>query len=41
MKCCGEENYFCICIFNWQNVIGTHQSSAHDGSSDLIVKMMD
>ena len=30
---------FCIC--NWQNVLGTHHASAHGGSSDLIVKMLD
>ena len=27
--------------FNWQNVLGTHHASAHGGSSDLIVKMLD
>ena len=26
---------------NWQNVLGTHHASAHGGSSDLIVKMLD
>ena len=29
----------CICI--WQNILGTHHASAHGGSSDLIVKMLD
>ena len=28
-------------IFNLQNVLGTHHASAHGGSSDLIVKMLD
>ena len=28
-----------LCI--WQNVLGTHHASAHGGSSDLIVKMVD
>ena len=26
---------------NWQNVLGTHHASAHGGSFDLIVKMLD
>ena len=26
---------------NRQNVLGTHHASAHGGSSDLIVKMLD
>ena len=26
---------------NWQNVLGTHHASAHGGSSDLIVNMLD
>ena len=30
-----------LCICNWQNVLGTHHASAHGGSSDLIVKMLD
>ena len=30
-----------ICICNWQNVLGTHHASAHGGSSDLIVKVLD
>ena len=30
-----------ICICNWQNVLGSHHASAHGGSSDLIVKMLD
>ena len=30
-----------ICICNWKNVLGTHHASAHGGSSDLIVKMLD
>ena len=30
-----------VCICNWQNVLGTHHASAHGGSSDLIVKMLD
>ena len=31
----------CLCICNWQNILGTHHASAHGGSSDLIVKMLD
>ena len=30
-----------ICIGYWQNVLGTHHASAHGGSFDLIVKMLD
>ena len=30
-----------IYICNWQNVLGTHHASAHGGSSDLIVNMLD
>ena len=37
--CCRP--VWCICICNWQNVLGTHHASAHGGSSDLIVKMLD
>ena len=33
--------YECSYICNWQNVLGTHHASAHGGSSDLIVKMLD
>ena len=36
-----ENTSNCICICSWQNVLGTHHASAHGGSSDLIVKMLD
>ena len=31
--------YVYVCY--WQNVLGTHHASAHGGSFDLIIKMLD
>ena len=33
--------HYLYLYLNWQNVLETHHASAHGGSSDLIVKMLD
>ena len=39
---CVSSMYLYLYLYlNWQNVLGTHHASAHGGSSDLIVKMLD
>ena len=33
--------HYLYMYLNWQHVLGTPHASAHGGSSDLIVKMLD
>ena len=39
--CFDSYHLYLYLYLNWQNVLGTHHASAHGGSSDLIVKMLD